>query len=402
MPNRLPARNERGMTLVWALLSLILLALSIAGALLSLEEGPLGPGSDRRGSPARSLVQAGVAEARARLRAGAFPDSGDPRMELRFALAAPEAGPGADSITLVSCRPAARALAGGTGERGEATVTVRYMTDPTRTRICRFDPTRHPAIQTSTGPPIFTITSCGASGADRLTIATDVVLRPFHPEIQAKAAVVCDADLDLDGSLDVCGRNHLAGTPPGASVRQRCRAYEAASGHLPGAWSCGAVSAGGSSIADGDPPILEHQAGACAGPWECLGLSRQRFREWIGPPTRIMPSPLGGIVHLGGDASSRSRERSFALAGGSGAGLLYVDGDLALRGDFTYVGLVYVEGDLQVSGSCEILGGLVVRGRSGIRRTAGRCRVLYSADSIRQSLAAYGAEITTLSWREER
>lgn len=34
MPNRLPARNERGMTLVWALLSLILLALSIAGALL--------------------------------------------------------------------------------------------------------------------------------------------------------------------------------------------------------------------------------------------------------------------------------------------------------------------------------------------------------------------------------
>ena len=61
------------------------------------------------------------------------------------------------------------------------------------------------------------------------------------------------------------------------------------------------------------------------------------------PGGRYVPSPLGtAIVHILGDAE---------IDGGDGEGVLLVDGDLLMRGPFTFSGVLLVRGALVVSGS---------------------------------------------------
>ena len=80
--------------------------------------------------------------------------------------------------------------------------------------------------------------------------------------------------------------------------------------------------------------------------------------------------------------------------------MLYVDGDLAVNGNFNYRGLIYVEGDLKINGTTWILGGLIVKGKTEVKIANGSCTVLYSADAIAQNIAKYGGQFVTLSWRE--
>jgi hypothetical protein len=404
MPTASAARDEHGLAPVAALLAVIFLSLAVAGILMSIGDGPAVPGVDPLGSPARAIAEVGAAEAMARLRAGEFSDAADPRREWRFSLADrdPAADAGADAIAPATLVPVNRWLVSDTPAGGDVAIAVRYRTDPAHARIVRYDPSVFPSIQTSTGSPILTIASRGRSGDDRATILADVTLTPFDPAPRARAALAAGADIRCIGSAQVCGRNHSPTIPAGTWGHDRCRAFELATGHLPGAWSGGAVSWRKSPLPEGDPPILERQSGFPAEPWECVGLSRQRFQDWVGHPSRTGPRAPRGIVYLQDEARPRGRRTAFAFHGGSGAGMLYVDGDLRLSGEFRYVGLIYVEGDLEIDGPCWILGSVVVKGRGTIGAGGGKCCVLYSANAVRQSLARYGGEVSILSWREER
>jgi hypothetical protein len=47
-----------------------------------------------------------------------------------------------------------------------------------------------------------------------------------------------------------------------------------------------------------------------------------------------------------------------------------------------------------------VLGALIVRGKSQIKANGG-ATLLYSNDSIKQSIAKYGGQMIMLSWREQ-
>ena len=94
--------------------------------------------------------------------------------------------------------------------------------------------------------------------------------------------------------------------------------------------------------------------------------------------------------------------REFALKDGHGCAdyMLYVDGNLAINGNFIYRGLIYIEGNLDINGTCWILGGIMVKGQTRIKIANGDCTVLYSSAAISQNIAKYGGRFVTLSWRE--
>ena len=95
-------------------------------------------------------------------------------------------------------------------------------------------------------------------------------------------------------------------------------------------------------------------------------------------------------------------EPSVRLYDGDGEGLLYVDGDLAINGNFSFRGLVYIEGDLKINGTCWILGSIIVKGKSKIKIANGTCTILFSEEAITQTIAKYGGQFVTLSWRETK
>src|SRR5262249_58955492 len=70
---------------------------------------------------------------------------------------------------------------------------------------------KSPPVQTATGQPIFVITSTGRKGNDNRTVVSEVIRKPFDPDI--KAALVTDVDTRFSGNCIVCGYNHQLLTP---------------------------------------------------------------------------------------------------------------------------------------------------------------------------------------------
>jgi hypothetical protein len=147
---------------------------------------------------------------------------------------------------------------------------------------------------------------------------------------------------------------------------------------------------------------MQNQTGFYAGPWEALGMDQNSFFLWTGPPIVTSPDPPRGIIRLDNNAVSQDQSGSYAFNGGNGEGLLYVDGDVTLNGNFNFRGLIYIEGDLKINGTCWILGGIIVRGKTTIKIANGNCSVLYSMPAIQETLNRYGGQVVTLSWLETR
>src|SRR6185369_3908854 len=102
----------------------------------------------------------------------------------------------------------------------------------------------------------------------------------------------------------------------------------------------------------GSPNILSKQTGFYTGPWDALGMTQSQFYNWVGPPQGDFKgkTPLpSGIVYLSqpGEKTGLGKHK-FKFDGGSGDGLLYVNGDLEIQGDFTFRGLIYVEGQIKI------------------------------------------------------
>ena len=131
-------------------------------------------------------------------------------------------------------------------------------------------------------------------------------------------------------------------------------------------------------------------------------MSQAEFYTWIGPPVSSEPSPPRGIIYLDDNATAQDGSGSFSYSGGNGEGLLYIDGDVHINGNFTFQGLIYIEGDLDINGTCWILGAVIVKGKTEIKIANGECTILYSEDAVKQNIAKHGGQLVTLSWRDLR
>ena len=399
-------REERGMALVMAMLTLVVLSLVVAGIMASLNTDTKIASHGVRGSQAFYIAEAGVAEAQNRIRTGDIPDNANPRMVAQIFNTPNGSVPalGADSLGLATDQPAGEWLSYSTSTRSDRVLQVSYKTNAARTGIYRYYPTSNPKIHLgSPGFRIFTIRSTGIKGGDKVTVQTDVIQKPFT--VNVRAAMAAQVPINFNGNAHVCGYNHSMSTPANTTVP----ACGLAGNHigllnnLPAAWSEGTITDNGSSELDGSPTQTSpNQTGFYAGPWNCLGMSQAEFWDWIGAPINNEPDPPNGLFYLDNDLTHQNGTTNYSYHGGNGEGMLYVDGNLTLNGNFTFVGLLYVEGDLNINGTVWILGALVAKGAMPIDIANGDLTVLWSSDAVQQKLSKYGGDLVTLSWREVR
>ena len=117
-----------------------------------------------------------------------------------------------------------------------------------------------------------------------------------------------------------------------------------------------------------------------------------------GDPLRL-ESPCSGflpIVHVQGDAT---------LLGGSGQGILLVDGDLVIRGPYRFFGLVMVAGTFAVAtaDSGVTIEGAVVAGRTGLAPYSTLSLVIaYSTCRLARALQTSGSlvPLASRSWKQ--
>jgi Tfp pilus assembly protein PilX len=399
--------GERGIALVMALLVLLVMSMLAAVLMMSVTTERKIAGHDLRRSQALNTAEAGVSEAMARLRNGDITlPTANPRAVAQIfnCLAGSVPAPGVDTTTMETKQPAGQWLPYSNATKGPDVLTVKFKTNPARTVVYKYDGSLNPAIQTASGMPIYVITATGKKGADVRRVVTEVIQKPFNSLV--KAALAANLDIDFVGNAVVCGYNHSAATPTdqgenGRGAAPDCTPYETGIGNLPGSWTTGATVNGGAATQSGAPPVnASNQSGFYSGPWEALGMEQADYFSWVGVPQAGAPASINGIVYLDNNGTAQDQSGAWGFGGVTGEGLLYVDGDLTLNSTFVYRGLVYVEGDLKLNGQAWILGGLIVRGKSSVKMNGG-ATVLYSSDAIAQSIAKYGGQFVTLSWREQ-
>ena len=396
-----PCRNERGVALMMALLVLLVISLLSVTLLMSVNVETKVASLSLRQVQALNLAEAGVGEAIARIRNGDIPSNANPLQVAQIFNALPGNVPvlGTDSVALATSQPAGAWLAYTTARKTDSVLTVSYKTNAAKTQIYKYDPSKNPAVQTVSGFPIFVVTSTGRQGAAYGRVVAEVIQKPVNANV--KGALAADKGINFSGNSEICGFNHNIATPAGTRGRPPCDGWELASGHLPGAWSSGMITSGGSSNQEGSPVANSPgQTGFYSGPWDAFSMGQAEFFSWVGAPRSSEPSNPQGIYYLDNNGTSQDASGDFKYNGGTGEGLLYVDGDLAINGNFIFRGMVYIEGDLKINGTCWILGGIIVKGRSQIKIANGSCTILYSGDTITQNIAKYGGQFVTLSWRE--
>jgi hypothetical protein len=200
-------------------------------------------------------------------------------------------------------------------------------------------------------------------------------------------ALQANVGVHTKGTFDACGLNHRADTP----VDDLGDSYHTGADDLAGIWSTSVITHQGAASSDGSPPDLAGQTGFYAGPWDVFGLTQAQFFSWVGPPVSSPPDPANGLYYV---------NQNVSYNGGSGSGLLYIEGDLTVNADFNYTGVIYVKGDVKINGHAWILGALIVEGLVDIELANGTAKILYSSDAISQALATADGSFQRLSWRE--
>jgi Tfp pilus assembly protein PilX len=413
-------RDERGMALVIALL--VLLSLTVLGTALMMTvniEGKIA-GHQLRDTQALNIAEAGVNEAMVRIQNGEVPADLNPRMVTL--IYEEEAGfipvSGADTTSLPTLQDAgaylgysssAKDYAQGSGTDLDV-LAVKYKTvivpgAPPDTLVVRYDDGATPKLNTTSGAPIYTVTAVGHKGNASRGVVADVTTETFN--IFSRAAVAAEVAIQFKGNIAVCGHDHRGDTPEGTqppACNVGIGTWWSSTVHgdcLPGSWSESIIDEQGSPTLIGEPGAkTAGQTGFYSGPWDAIGLPQAEFWNWVGSPIAIGPDPPVGVLYLDNNSTLQDQSGSYFYTGGMGEGLLYIDGDLTINGNFSYKGLLYIEGNLVITGDAWILGGLIVRGKNVVKIANGSAVILYSSEAIQQSLQTHGGRLRTIAWRE--
>lgn len=419
-PGNLILANDRGAALAVAILMLLgLAAMGMAAIAISSTDFVVA-GMDRERTMALNTAEAGLAEAmhRMSLRPGETVTYGgaqinasigdpssppDPNWQARIFLtppAAPPAPASASEFTTGTIQAPGNYLTySDPNDRNDAILIRHKLRDfdgDGTPEVSLYDPSVIPPENPNTGFPIERITVTGKEVQAERAIQADVIRFPINPQVSG--ALTADGSVDLRGNVTVCGHDHRLDTPPGTQLPSCSPNWDEGAGHLPAVTTTGAgVSTQGSTDLLGSPsPTNTSNTNTFRSLAETLGLTQDELQQILDSADRSDlsgPAPWDGITYIQGD------ER---INGGTGSGLLYVTGDLELRGNFEWTGLVYVEGQFSNTGNTWILGGVMARGVGSLVAVdfgAGTPAILYSQQALMQSLTA-AMSYTILSWKE--
>ena len=267
-----------------------------------------------------------------------------------------------------------------------------------------YDSSQFPPENYVSGFPIHVITAPAILNGSRRLVQAEVTRQPLN--VGVTAAITSNEGVDLTGNMTGCGHNHSINTPagtkiPACRVNEECanRTLDATEGCLVAVMTTGDEAAtGGSSDLEGFPTWSDTSS---TNPFfdvhEYLGLSLTEWNEVRNNPDYTSSndaSNMQGIVVVNGDATSGEK-----FNGNTGEGLIYVDGDMDISGNFEWRGLIYVEGDCNITGTAWILGAIIIRGRTTDAFGAGNSTILYSADAI-NTFVGQNMPLTQLAWKE--
>jgi hypothetical protein len=267
--------------------------------------------------------------------------------------------------------------------------------------MVKYDRTKYPPENFTTGFPVEVISVLGKNGPSRRGLRVEVTRLPINPNLNA--AMLCDRGVDVRGNVFVDGHNHSADTPVN-TVDPACQAWELDAGRTDesrcatGIMTTGdPVDRDGSTDLLGTPTVMDTST---TNPFltlaETLGLTDAELAEVLSHADYHSSNDaayLSGVTFVNGNATGSERFNNVA-----GDGLLYVKGNLATSGTFTWKGLVYVEGDFTNSGTPWILGAVVVKGVSSYAFGGGTPDILFSRDAV-YLFVSRGLGYTVLAWK---
>jgi hypothetical protein len=252
-----------------------------------------------------------------------------------------------------------------------------------------------PVLNIVRGFPVLVVSAEGLRGTARRRVEVEAVKPPFEiPD----AAVYSESDqFKFNGTAFlVSGEDHDPVT--GAVIVGNPEAVGIATTGDPAAISGSLhTNQADNVLGEGAPPSVDRAD---------VDLDLQGLRDHYVPRADMVLAPgtysnesFGGlddyrIVHATGDIH---------LSGGgvTGGGILIVDGDLEVTGQFTWYGLVLVLGDITFSGGgsgTHLFGSLLVQGTVEDQTIGGQADLFYSSEAL-TNLTAF-TPYTIVNWRE--
>jgi hypothetical protein len=265
--------------------------------------------------------------------------------------------------------------------------------------------------------PVFEIISTGRVGTTRRTIVTEMVIPKLN--IGAKAAVRSGVHISGNGTVNVCGHDHLITTPlgltppscftpqvgqpsgwhvsrnpaahpdPNYSVNPECTA----AGCMPGAETDSTIGTSGAPKKFwGNPDTIQYSPNPVPEIWEMMGMTQVECNNL---PWGTDVNPVMGFVkinNVGAELNLPVRDDHM--------GVLWVTGGLKTVGNTKFKGLIYVEQDFFNAGTPWVLGAVCTK---GVTQTTlnGTINVLYSSGMLEQVImAASGMGMRIISQRE--
>ena len=413
--------SERGAALIVSLM--LLLAMGFVGAaLISMSSADLKvAGYDRRGTQAQFAAEAGIQEVLHRMatRVGStvtvngetfdpairdLAGAPDPNWEVRIYSpggTAPTSGDPSLSYT-PTVKDAAEGLDYLTADLSVSYKWLDVNGDDIRDpgEVVLYNAGDVPPENLATGTPVVVIQAEGTRGKATRRIQVEATRFPFVPNVLA--AISSDNGVSVTGNVKICGQNHAGNTPSGRTLESGIPCspnHDLASGHLPAVTTTGdPVNTGGSSSLLGFPAATDT---AGTNPFyslaETFGVTQDVIDDMLANAdysSANEANPQDGVTYINGDATASGK-----FNGGSGSGLLYVNGDLDIAAGFEWRGLIYVEGDLKITGTPWILGGVIARGSTQWAFSGGNPGILYSNEAIRFAMET-AFSFVILSWKE--
>jgi Tfp pilus assembly protein PilX len=416
--------DEKGLVLVVSLMMGAVIMLLGTTAVLTTSTDLKISGNYRTGNEAFYIAEAGIEEARARLRAGAASPITDthPTQASWAAFIGSETkanGKGYNSGNTMNARYASLSTM-------DYTVKIVHATNAGGNLLYWYDPTGgdKPVITPTpvAGKNIYRVTGYG--GAANATKVIEVEMAPLPP-ISVPGALYVKAPTNIIGNAHVLG---VKETPPGSGVyTDPCAGRTGAAGlgapAITTVLPLSSVDCSNNSTVTGtNSPTGDPKSVAPNGPDMNVNAMINNLKGKANYSYHVSGTQTGmswGTPTLGAtqqDPSSCSANNvvyydtrdgggnptSLRLAGGTtGCGLLIVDGDLEVSGGFSWYGVVLVRGSVTYTGGGgkNVTGGMVTGGSVIADVVGGDSNIVYCSSAVNNLMA--GSPLQRLSWMEK-
>jgi Tfp pilus assembly protein PilX len=400
-----PLKNEKGLVLVVGLMMVSALALIGSTAVITSSTDLKISANYKLGNQAFYVAEAGVEEARSRMRANAGSPISDnhPTQTGWSAFIGAEAkaqGKGYSSGNVMHIRVASLQSA------LDYTVKIIHQTNAANQILYWGDANGDGLYErnTTTGENIYLVTGYGAAGSAAKTVAMEI---SRTPPVSAPAALYVKAPTTIQGtSTNVIGTDQCGGSDKPGIVTTLSASTVTASGNpvvcgsnAPDCTSSSSWDVVGGGVNVNVQAIIDSFKGDANFAYN-TNSETVTGMNW-GTPTLGATQQNPSTCSASNIVYYNTNDTYVKLAGGTtGCGVLIIDGDLEVNGSFLWNGLVIVSGSVTyLGGGDKNITGAVMAGSSvDADLVGGNANIVYCSSAVNNQTA--NRPLRKLSWQE--